>query len=273
MSIKRKIVSIQSPPAQQGFLGAGHTARAVIQRSFSESDPFILLMDDVLDKQDDDPAGGPHPHGGFETVTLVLEGEIGDQASKMKAGDFQVMTAGSGIIHAETIEKKARMRILQLWLTLPKEQRWVKPRVQDLPWKNVAGVSSPVSNYVPLVVADIRMKPNVATIQHIPASFTVFLYVLEGSVATGEDNQVISQHAVGWLDKYPGKASSELQLTAGPSGARVILYAAQPQGDPVISRGPFIGDQQADITRLYNEYSQGKMQNIASVAGSQRIKL
>ena len=89
MSIKRRLVHIDTPQGQPGFLGRGHIARPVIQRSFSESDPFIMLMDDMLDKQDDEPAGGPHPHAGFETVSLLLEGEIGDDAHKMKAGDFK----------------------------------------------------------------------------------------------------------------------------------------------------------------------------------------
>lgn len=61
MSIKRRLVQIDTPRGQPGFLGPGHIARAVIQRSFSESDPFIMLMDDMLDKKDDQPAGGPHP--------------------------------------------------------------------------------------------------------------------------------------------------------------------------------------------------------------------
>jgi quercetin 2,3-dioxygenase len=77
MSIKRKLIQIDTPPEQAGFLGRGHIARPVIQRSFSESDPFIMLMDDILDKKDDIPVGGPHPHAGFETVSLLLEGEIG----------------------------------------------------------------------------------------------------------------------------------------------------------------------------------------------------
>ena len=68
MTIERQLVKVQAPAAQPGFLGAGHKARAVIQTPYDESDPFILLMDDVLDKVDDEPAGGPHPHAGFETV-------------------------------------------------------------------------------------------------------------------------------------------------------------------------------------------------------------
>jgi hypothetical protein len=51
MSISRKLVHIDTPQGQPGFLGRGHVARPVIQRSFAESDPFIMLMDDMLDKK------------------------------------------------------------------------------------------------------------------------------------------------------------------------------------------------------------------------------
>src|SRR5574337_2103867 len=95
MSIKRKLIQVDTPQGQPGFLGRGHVARPVIHKSFAESDPFIMLMDDMLDKKDDTPIGGPHPHAGFETVSLLIEGEMGE----MKGGDFQMMTAGSGVIH------------------------------------------------------------------------------------------------------------------------------------------------------------------------------
>ncbi len=71
---------------------------------------------------------------------------------------------------------------------------------------------------------------------------------------------------MGWLDKYADNSQSELKLTAGKSGVRVVLYSGQPQGDHIVSHGPFIGDNQEDIVRLYKEYRQGKMQNISSVA-------
>lgn len=289
MSISRKLVKIDTPSAHQGFLGKDHIARALIQNKFEESDPFILLMDDILDKKDDEPIGGPHPHAGFETVSLLLEGEIGDAAHRMKSGDFQIMTAGSGIIHTETISKKTKMHLFQLWLNLPKEKRWVIPRIQDISLDKVpeitedglfikvysgsfAGVTSPVHNYVPLIVADIQMRGNTSTINKIPASFNTFLIVLDGSLKIGDEENTLVQGQVGWLDKHSGSGLSELKLISGAIGARVILYAGQPQGDSIISHGPFIGDKNEDITRLYKEFRDGKMENISSVTGSQRIQ-
>ena len=127
MLVKRKVIKSYTPSDERGFLGPDHTARAVIQVPFTVSDPFILLMDDMLDKKDNTPVGGEHPHAGFETVSLLLEGEMGDKRHKMKGGDLQIMTAGSGIVHTETMDKIASMRWLQLWLNLPKNDRWAAP--------------------------------------------------------------------------------------------------------------------------------------------------
>lgn len=280
--MKRKLITIQTPPAQPGFLGRGHTARPVIMRYYADSDPFIMLMDDVLDKKDDEPVGGPHPHAGFETVSLLLEGEMGDGPHKMRAGDFQMMTAGSGVIHTETIDKKARMRLLQLWLTLPKTSRWATPRLQELRADQVPtlskdgldikvysgsllGLTSPVENYVPVIIADIRLEANRKAALSIPASYNTFVYVLSGTALVGEEEQRIGVDQVGWLDRSAEEGASELNVKAGGEGVRFVLYSGQPQGDPIVSHGPFIGDTQDDIRRLYHEFHQGKMQHIVEL--------
>ena len=290
MSIKRKLIKINAPKGQPGFLGAGHIARPVINGSFSDSDPFIMLMDDMLDKKDDEPVGGPHPHAGFETVSLLLEGEMGDEHHKMKSGDFQMMTAGSGIVHTETIEKKAKMRLLQLWLNLPKKDRAAVPRLQELPSEHVpalsengvfiklysgtlAGLNSPVQNYSPLIVADIILDAGTSTVQQIPANYNTFLYVLKGNIKVGDEEKQLNHDEVGWLDLQNDDALSDLRLTAGEEGSRLILYAGKPTGDSIVSHGPFIADSPEEIQRLYREYRQGKMEHISTVPESQRILL
>jgi len=290
MSTRRKLVEINTPEGQPGFLGAGHTARAVIGGRFSESDPFIFLMDDWLDKRDNEAVGGPHPHAGFETVSLVLDGEFGDEAHRMKGGDFEIMTAGSGIVHTETIEKKTKLRMLQLWLALPKKDRWATPRVQGLPLEHVpalsengvaiklysgslAGLTSPIQNYSPMIVADIIIDAGVSTVQQIPANYNTFLYVINGNVKVGENEKLLNQDQVGLLDLPGDTAQSDLKLTAGENGVRFVLYAGKPTGDNIVSHGPFIADSLEDIQRLYQEYRRGKMKHISTVPQSQRILL
>jgi len=290
MAIKRKLVNVYRPKEQPGFLGAGHTARPVLTGDFSQSDPFIMLMDDILDKKDNEPSGGPHPHAGFETVSLLLEGEIGDEAHKMQPGDFQMMTAGSGIIHTETIDKPSRLRLLQLWLNLPKKDRWAKPRVQDIIAEHVpalsengvnirlysgalAGLKSPIQNYTPMIVADFRIDGGVSTVQSIPANFNTFLYVLDGDMKVGEDEKQLGKDYVGWLSLTADETASELKIATGENGVRFVLYAGKPLGENIVSYGPFIADSTEDIKRLYEDYRYGKMKHISTVPEDQRIML
>lgn len=285
---QRKIKTVQSAAAQPGFLGAGHTARAVIQVNYKDSDPFILMMDDVLDKKDGTPAGGPHPHAGFETVSLLIEGRMGEGEYQMIPGDMQIMTAGSGVIHTETINTETRLRLLQLWLNLPKENRNAAPKLQHLPGEHVpvaegsgykicvysgtfAGVTSPVENQVPVIIADIKLQPGITITEKIPATYSTFVYILNGEVAAGENMDVLKQEQTGWFDREDEEGNSEVLFKAGVDGARLILYSGQPQGDPFVSHGPFIADAEDDIRRLYREFREGKMKHISTVPAEQQV--
>jgi redox-sensitive bicupin YhaK (pirin superfamily) len=289
MAITRELIRIENPEGEPGFLGAGHIARPLIYGNYEQSDPFILLMDDLLDKNDTTPAGGPHPHAGFETVTLVLDGELGADDHTLKSGDFQLMTAGSGIVHTEVIDKPGSMRILQLWANLGRENRKAMPRLQDLPLDHVpvvnengthiklysgtlAGITSPVQNYVPLIIADITVEPGVTSIQQLPANYNTFLYVLKGSVQIGENKTWLYKDQMGWLNIFDQKEISELKVTADSAGVRFVLYAGEPLHEDIVSHGPFIADDSEDIVQLYKEYRQGKMKHISTVPETQHYK-
>jgi redox-sensitive bicupin YhaK (pirin superfamily) len=181
-----------------------------------------------------------------------------------------------------------KMRILQMWLNLPKQERWAQPRVQDIVLENVpklvneeqeirvysgsfAGLTSPIQNYVPLIVADLQLKPGVYTSQQLPASFTAFLYVIDGSVSIGNGQSTLREGQVGWLNRMSGDGVSELKLLAGEGGVRVILYAAQPQQDPIVSYGPFIADTQDEIRELYRDFRQGKMSHVSTLPQDRQI--
>jgi redox-sensitive bicupin YhaK (pirin superfamily) len=286
--IKRKITRIHTPKDEPGFLGAGHVARRVVGGSFAETDPFIYLMDDMLDKKDSSPAGGPHPHAGFETVSLLVDGEITEMMESMKAGDFQIMTAGSGTVHTEPILQPTKGRLFQLWLDLPKKDRRVNPRLQIMPAEHVPtsdsngiklklysgslnGLNSPVQNYVPLIVAEFELKPNITTIQQIPGNFNTFIYVITGNVKVGEDSTMLKNDQVGWLNLFKNDSLSELKLESGQDGARFIVYSAKPLGEEIISYGPFIADTPEDIQELYKKYSMGMLKHISTAPKNQRI--
>jgi len=105
----------------------------ISMEEFARTDPFIALMDDHLD-MGERQVGGAHPHAGFETVTLLLDGTIHDpdEGGLIHAGEVQWMTAGSGIVHGENARALGNVRLLQLWLTLPTASRWTAPGFQDL---------------------------------------------------------------------------------------------------------------------------------------------
>ena len=265
MSQQRSIGRVVNvPAAAPGFVGPGHLAAPVVSpENFEMNDPFILLMDDHLDLGER-PVGGPHPHAGFETVTLILDGAIfdRDEGGALNAGEVQWMTAGSGIIHSEDVRTKGKVRLLQLWLTLPKNKRWIAPDFQTINVNEVpvhrengaeirvysgssVGLQSGTRNHVPVTIVEINLEPNTSAELDIPASYNGFAFVIDGSVQIGET--ALNSGQVGWLDHPTDGGRSVLRVLTRESGSRLVLYAGQPQGDAIVSYGPFIGDSQQDI--------------------------
>ena len=287
MSQQRRISRVVNvPPAAPGFVGPGHLVAPVVSpENFEMNDPFILLMDDHLDIGDRQ-VGGPHPHAGFETVTLILDGAIfdRDEGGTLNAGEVQWMTAGNGIIHSEDVRTKGKVRLLQLWLTLPKNKRWIAPdfqtiNVNDVPVRrekgaairvysgSSAGLQSGTRNHVPVTIVEINLEPNASAELDIPASYNGFAFVIDGSVRIGDTELNTGQ--VGWLDRSTDVGTSVLRVAARESGARLVLYAGRPQGDPIVSYGPFIGDSKQDIARLFAEYQSGRFPSLSELKKQQ----
>jgi redox-sensitive bicupin YhaK (pirin superfamily) len=279
MTVQRSIARVVTSPAPEpGFMGAGHTAVRVIDlggQGFAQTDPFIGLMDDRVERPGL-PLGGAHPHAGFETVTFMLDGYVQDRdEGPLEAGDVLWMTAGSGVIHNEEVTSTGRVRLLQLWLALSKAERWAEPRFQritraSVPVRREPGVElllysgrsgdvrSTTLNHVPVTLADVRLEPGATVAQELPASYNGFLVVLDGAVRVGANAVRVAADQVGWLDRASGGDDSVVELTADATGARVLLYAGEPTGDPVIVQGPFVGDTRQDNTRSYNRFLEGE---------------
>jgi redox-sensitive bicupin YhaK (pirin superfamily) len=197
------------------------------------------------------------------------------------------MTAGSGIVHGENARALGKVRLLQLWLTLPKALRWTTPAFQDIRGKSVpirrepgadvrvySGASGPVRaptrNHVPVTIVEVALEPGASVEQALPSAYNGFLFVIDGSVRVGADGTPVDRGQVGWLDRPHGDGTSVVTMTAGEMGARLVLYAGQPQGDPIVSHGPFIADSADDIPRLFAEFRSGRFPRMSDVAAPAR---
>jgi redox-sensitive bicupin YhaK (pirin superfamily) len=277
MPLQRSISRIVTPgPAIVGCQKLGHSFIEIIPANdFSDTDPFIRLTRDRMEIANKE-IGAPHPHAGFEALLLVLEGAIRnrDNGGLLSAGDLIWLTAGSGIIHNENVETAAPVHALQLWLTLPRADRWTAPAIQDLrlegiPLRRTPGVEvrlySGVSgeyrattrNHVPVTLADIRMTGGSVFSQEAPTWYRGFVYVLSGAGRFGVDATLLHEGQIGWLDPSDDDRRAVLSVAAHENGVRFIFAAGQPQHDPIVTYGPFVADSQSEIYRLYRECRRG----------------
>jgi quercetin 2,3-dioxygenase len=288
-SVRRGIArTVTAPPPAPGFAGPGHTAVPVVDPSrFAEQDPFIVLMDDRVDMPDGVPIGGEHPHAGFEIATLLLEGEIHDQdEGVLRAGDLQWMLAGRGVIHNEHSMPHGRTRILQLWMTIPADERCSEPHLEAVshesaPMLRAGGASVRVLSgssgsahapershgHVPTTILDVRLDAGATVEQQLPASYNGFVYVLDGSVRAGDaDGTTLRTSQVGWLDRPESTGPSVLRLAASDGErAHVVLYAGEPQHRPIAMHGPFVGETRADLMRVSRDYMDGRFERVSAL--------
>jgi redox-sensitive bicupin YhaK (pirin superfamily) len=119
-----------------------------------------------------------------------------------------------------------------------------------------------------VTLVDIRLQPGARFDQEIPDSYNGFLYVLDGEVFAGGDQTRIRESQVGWVTEAGARKSGvgTLSMSAGKEGARVVLYAGERQGVPIVQRGPFVGESRADLMRLSRAYVEGKMPRISELA-------
>ena len=276
-----RVVTLPAPGP--GFIGEGHRAiHAIDAREFALNDPFIMLADDRLDLPAGRRAGEAHPHAGFEIVTFMVEGELRDRdEGTLRTGDVLWMTAGSGVVHNEDMAPLGRVRILQLWTTLPSAARWSAPRFEHLardaaPVRREPGIEARVYSgnsgtvlasshlHLPMTLVDVQLAPNAVVEQDLPASYNGFLYPLEGElVVDGGRPERLSVGQLGWLAS--GGPSTTVRLTAGNEGARVMFYAGERQDVPIVTHGPFVGETRADLVRVSQAYLDGRMPRVSEL--------
>ncbi|MFN0041218.1 MAG: pirin family protein [Burkholderiales bacterium] len=253
-------------------------------------DPFLMLDEFGSDDPESWIAGFPdHPHRGFETVTVMLDGRVRHADSVgnkgvIQAGDVQWMTAGSGIIHSEMPEHaEGRLRGFQLWVNLPGALKMRAPRYQDVPASRIAsamwgrakvrviageafGVKGPAQTLIPVRLLDVAIEENGALEIDMPAGHNAFAYVYEGSVAGVDAAGVRKVLSRGTLAVFEG--SSGLHLAAGETGAKMLLANGQPIGEPVARHGPFVMNTREEIHKAFEDFQQGRLDRAGKTASA-----
>jgi len=283
MMKQRSVSRITQNHWHDGFLGAGHKALAVLDGvSYKDSDPFILFMDDSLDLPGGEPVGGAHPHAGFETLTLVLEGNGKD----WRTGSFELMTAGKGIVHTEEIRSKQKLRILQVWLVLPPDRRYTQPFLQKILLDDVPrvitgayeiriysgssnGLTSPLKNLTPFSLVDFRLAKSAVVNQELPLDYNGLIYVLKGSVKVG--NKMVRAEQAGWLETTSETGNGQITFEALDNDTHFVLYAGQPHNVPVVHHGPFVADSMEAIAQLYRDFRNGGFPHLNDLSAEQKI--
>jgi len=225
----------------------------------------------------------PHPHKGFEPVTLLFKGEVLHKDSMgnvghLKAGDVQWMTAGKGVIHSEGVpkeflEKGGEMELIQLWVNLPRAAKNHEPRYQDLRAENFplvqegdAGLKLIAGKYKeqeaetellsPVLIMHGRLDIGGKTEIEIPEGYNSSVYTLKGILLT-DGFEVPAQQLIWYKEN-----GSKIQLTALEDSEFVVL-AGLPIEEPIANYGPFVMNTKAELIEAIEEYQSGKMGTLA----------
>jgi redox-sensitive bicupin YhaK (pirin superfamily) len=277
----RRIERVIAP--QRDLVGDVFEVRRTIPAlQVEQVDPFILLdhFDFRIAKGE---LGGlaPHPHRGFETVTVLLEGAIehGDSLGNravLESGAIQWMTAGSGIVHEENPadilrEKGGRVLGIQLWVNLPARAKMTKPHYQDtvaarLPEASEAGVRARVfagrihdvgaviHTVTPMTLVDYTLAPGSEVALEYPTGWTAFLHVIDGAIESA-GTTVPAEH----MALLSREGSGLYFRNASSRPTRVLLGGGEPIAEPLARSGPFAMNTRAELMQAMEDYRSGRM--------------
>ena len=281
----KKILGVYSAPRPH-WVGDGFPARSLFSYDSHGRDlsPFLLL--DYAGPHRFDPAARPrgvgqHPHRGFETVTLVYEGEVEHRDStgaggKIGPGDVQWMTAASGILHEEFhsddfTRNGGNLEMVQLWVNLPAKDKMAAPGYQTLLDAEIPSVGlpdeagrvrviageygghrGPARTFTPIDVWDVRLNAGKSANFSLPEGRTLALVVLKGTVlvngsAVTREAQLVTL----------ARDGSDIAIEAN-SGATVLLLSGEPIDEPIVGYGPFVMNTQQEISQAIADFNSGK---------------
>ncbi|HBB87694.1 MAG TPA: pirin family protein [Blastocatellia bacterium] len=270
--------------------GGGFLVRRPFPKAaFSEFDPFLLLDEmGPIEVAPGEAKGAPdHPHRGFETVSYMLAGDLEHKdsrghAGRLSAGDVQWMTAGSGVVHAEMpsaefARKGGRMHAFQLWVNLPKRDKMMKPRYQEIPSAQIPkatssdglvqvsviageamGVQAVIETRTPIIYLHYKIEPGGVATQQVPSAYNAFAYIVDGEGLFGAETEraldgqmvLFTQDGDEVRIENPRDAKTTLE---------VLLIAGVPLNEPVARYGPFVMNTELEIRQAFEDYQQGRM--------------
>lgn len=229
---------------------------------------------------------GEHPHRGFETVTIVYDGEVEHRDSsggggRIGPGDVQWMTAASGLVHEEFhgrdfARRGGRFEMVQLWVNLPAKHKMAPPAYQAITDAQIpsvplpggqgrvrviageyAGAKGPARTFTSIHVWDVRLEAGARVRFDLPEGHTTALVVLRGEVRT-DDVGIIGPSEVGLFDR----SGAALSLTS-ERGATVLLLAGEPIDEPIVGSGPFVMNTTQEIRQAMLDYQSGRMGHLS----------
>lgn len=258
--------------------GAGVTVhRTIGTPALRNLDPFLMLDHFGSDDPDQYIAGFPaHPHRGFITLTYMLDGHMQHEDSMgnrgdLRAGGAQWMKAASGVIHSEMPQQTAGlMRGFQLWINLPSHQKMADPAYQEYSPDAIPaatgdgtrvrvlcgehdGVTGPIEDpETEVLYLDVAVAAGAVFSRRIGAGHTAFVNVFEGDAMIGET--ALARHHLAVLG-----AGDAVEVRAGGDGARFIVVAGRPIGEPVVQYGPFVMNTREEIEQAMRDYRDNRL--------------
>lgn len=285
----KSITSVYGAP-QGHWVGDGFPVRSLFAYPAHGKalSPFLLL--DYAGPADFKPAEhprgvGPHPHRGFETVSIVYQGEVAHRDSTGKGGvigpgDVQWMTAGAGILHEEFHSEAftragGPLEMAQLWVNLPAKDKLTPPAYQAILAKEIptvplarglgsariiagelGGHRGPARTFTPMDVWDIRLSAGANVELPVREGWHTALVVLRGSVRVNCQAAVREAQVV-----VLEPAGSGLQLEAGPE-TLLLLLSGEPIDEPIVGHGPFVMNAREQIAQAIEDFESGAFGNL-----------
>jgi quercetin 2,3-dioxygenase len=268
------------------WVGDGFPVRTVFfyEPRAQELSPFLLLdyAGPFRFGSAERPRGvGPHPHRGFETVTMVYDGEVAHrdttgQGGVVGPGDVQWMTAGAGVLHQEFhspafTQRGGMLRMVQLWVNLPAALKLTPPRYQALAAADIPAVvlpsqagrvrviagafegrAGPAATLSELNVWDLALNADSRTTYDAPDGHTTVAVVLSGGLEFGGNTRIEEAEAA-LLDR----AGAGVELFA-PVATRVLMLTGAPFDEPIFGRGPFVMNTEAEVRQAFLDFGSGR---------------